>query len=89
MIIKLQLVINHMDKYRILKETFLAWKGGILKEHVLYWLEYQSVIFIVLDDCHISNFAVQDLNYDVSLCVSGRSQTLISTYRSCVCFSIK
>ena len=25
---KLQHVINYMDMYRILKETFLAWKGG-------------------------------------------------------------
>ena len=25
---KLQYVTNYMDMYRILKETFLAWKGG-------------------------------------------------------------
>ena len=28
MMSKLQHVINYMDMYRILKETFLAWKGG-------------------------------------------------------------
>ena len=32
MMSKLQHVINHMDMYGILKETFLAWKGvGALK----------------------------------------------------------
>ena len=33
MMSKLQHVINHMDMYRILKETFIAWKGGGLKKH--------------------------------------------------------
>ena len=28
MMSKLQHVINYLDMYRILKETFLAWKGG-------------------------------------------------------------
>ena len=37
--------------------------GGGVKKHLLYWLEDQSMILIVLDDCHITNFAVQD--YDV------------------------
>ena len=73
MMSKLQHVINHMDMYRILKETFIAWKGGGgLKKHLLSWLEYQSVI---LDDCHITNFAVQ--YYDVSLCVLRQKQTQI------------
>ena len=73
MMSKMQHVINYMDMYRILKETFHVWKGGGgKKNHLLYWLEYQSVI---LDDCRITNFAVQD--YDVSLCVLRRSQTLI------------
>ena len=37
MMSKLQHVINHMDMYRILKKTFLAWKGvGALKKHLLY-----------------------------------------------------
>ena len=37
MISKLQHVIHHMDMYRILKETFLAWKGvGALKKKLLY-----------------------------------------------------
>ena len=55
---KLQHVINHMDMYHILTETFLAWKGvGALKKLVILILkskEYQSVILIVLDDCHIT-----------------------------------
>ena len=58
MMSKLQHVINHMDMYRILTETFLAWKGvGALKTFVILILkskEYQSVILIVLDDCHIT-----------------------------------
>ena len=38
---KLQHVINYMDMYRILKETFLAWKGGGggeagVEKHLLY-----------------------------------------------------
>ena len=37
MMSKLKHVINHMDMYCILKETFLAWKGvGALKKHLLY-----------------------------------------------------
>ena len=55
----------YMDMYHISKETFLAWKGGGegFKKHLLYWLEYQSVI---LDACQWhTNFAVQD--HDVSL----------------------
>ena len=69
MMSKLQHVINYMDMYRILKETFLAWKGGGgqgLTKQLLYWLEYQSVI---LDDCHITNFADQDYNVSITLCI--------------------
>ena len=33
---KMQHVINHMDMYHILKETFLAWKGvGVKKTFVI------------------------------------------------------
>ena len=56
---KLQHVIYHMDMYRILKETLLARKGrGALKKAyvilILHSKEHQSVILIVLDDCHIT-----------------------------------
>ena len=54
MMSKLQHVINHMDMYRILTETFLAWKGKAFVILILKSKEYQSVILIVLDDCHIT-----------------------------------
>ena len=78
MMSKLQHVINHMDMYRILTETFLAWKGvEALRKHLLYWflnqrntnpLSWLFYMIVILQD---ANFAVQD--YDVSLSVFGRS----------------
>ena len=60
MMSKLQHVINHMDMYCILKETFLVWKEGsgvFQKAFVILILkskEYHFVISIVFGDCQIT-----------------------------------
>ena len=74
---KLQHVINYMDIYvPYIKRNIPCLEGVcVVNKSICYTdghLEYQSMI---LDDCHITNFAVQD--YDVSLCVLRHSQTLI------------
>ena len=60
--IKLQHVINHMDMYCILRETFLAWKEGgggfkkafVILSRILKSKKYQFMISINLDDFYIT-----------------------------------